>query len=209
MSSTQCVVSSASYTCGTSAAKVTRSPAASSTGPACGPRAGARDDEEVLDDAGVVGVGVPDGARLEVERVEVEGPARGARRSAGRPPSPAPRPSASAARRGADDAQRRPLLLDEPRERDLQRRADRPQRLHARVAPAGLELRERRLAQARPPRPARRASARLRRAARGRWRRRRGQASRRRSRLSGVWSTDWTKVYFHGIFPSSWKPAPL
>jgi hypothetical protein len=40
----------------------------------------------------------------------------------------------------ADDPQRGPLFLDEPRERDLERGGDRPQRLVAAAAGAAIAL---------------------------------------------------------------------
>ena len=106
----------------------------------------------------MVGVGVADGALLEVERVEVERAA--AVRRGQQPAGPAGRLGGvhGGDVGGADDLQRRPDLLDDARERHLERGGDRPQRLDARVALAGLELRERRLAEAGRVRPARRAS---------------------------------------------------
>jgi hypothetical protein len=103
----------------------------------------------VLDDPGVMRLGVADGSRLEVERVEVEGAAalRGGEQSPG--PAGGLRRVHRRDVAGADDAQRGALLLDDAGERDLERGGDRPQRLDAGVRAAGLELGERRLAQAR------------------------------------------------------------
>ena len=93
----------------------------------------AGDDEQVLRNAGVVGVGVADRARVEVERVEVERPAAVGRAEESSGPARRFRGEERLDLRGPDDPQRGPVLLDDARERHPQRGGDRPQRLHARV----------------------------------------------------------------------------
>ena len=192
--------SSASYTCGTSAPNVTRSPASSSTGRSRADAQAPGDHDQVLDHAGVVRVRVPDGARLEVERVEVER-AAACDAVSSRPAQPGVSAECIAGTSAARTTRSAgPLLLDDPRERHAAARRRSPTASRRSGSPlpdsscASVDLPS-------PAAAARSASV----SPRLHPQRARTLAATARTNASTRVLFHWTKFHSDGIIPSSWK----